>query len=149
MNNINLNKLTSLNKQILLFDGVCNLCDKFVQFVLHYDDKEQFFFASLQSSLGQQILKKYNLDSDLNTVVLIRNEKAYTHSDVALKVGIALGGWMNLSYLCYLIPQFIRDTIYNWIAANRYRFFDKQDYCILPKEEWKNRFLDGTTKPLS
>lgn len=149
MNNINLNKLTSLNKQILLFDGVCNLCDKFVQFVLHYDDKEQFFFASLQSSLGQQILKKYNLDSDLNTVVLIRNEKAYTHSDVALKVGIALGGWMNLSYLCYLIPQFIRDTIYNWIAANRYRLFGKQDYCILPKEEWKNRFLDGTTKPLS
>ena len=145
MNNINLNKSNSFNQQILLFDGVCNLCDKFVQFVLHHDDKEQFIFASLQSSIGQQLLKKYKLDSNLNTVVLISKEKAYTHSDVALKVGIALGGWMKVSYLCYLIPKFIRDIIYNWIAANRYRLLGKQDHCIVPKTEWKARFLDGVT----
>ena len=139
------NKSIPSNKEILLFDGVCNLCDKFVQFVLYHDDKEQFIFASLQSSIGQQLLKKYKLDSDLNTVVLISKENAYTHSDVALKVGIALGGWMNVSYLCYLIPKFMRDMIYNWIAANRYRLFGKQEDCIVPKAEWKARFLDGVT----
>ena len=142
MINTNLNKPLPSDKQIILFDGVCNLCDKFVQFVLRRDEEAQFVFAALQSTIGQELLKKYNLENSLKTVVLISDGKAYIHSDVALKVGQTLGGWLKITYLFYLIPRFIRDIIYNWIAANRYRLFGKQDYCIMPKAEWKTRFLD-------
>ena len=142
MNNTNLKKSLPSDKQILLFDGVCNLCDKFVQFVLRHDHKELFVFASLQSSIGQQLLQEYSLNKDLTTVILLSNDKAYTHSDVALKVYYSLGGWLKITYLAYLIPKPIRDIIYTWIADNRYRLFGKQDQCIVPKVEWKARFLD-------
>lgn len=146
MNDTNFKKTIPFHKGILLFDGVCNLCDKFVQFVLRHDHQQLFVFASLQSPIGQELLKEYKLDQGLTTVVLIRDRKAYTHSDVALKVGYSLGGWLKIVYLCYLIPKFIRDIIYNWIAANRYQFFGKQDQCMMPKAEWKTRFLDVSTE---
>lgn len=139
--------ITSLNnlppdKQIILFDGVCNLCDRFVQFVLLRDKEEKFVFASLQSLIGQELLCEYNLENNLNTVVLINDRKAYTHSDVAIRVGQTLGGWLKITYLFYLVPKFFRDSIYNWIAANRYRLFGKQDHCMMPDPAWKNRFLE-------
>jgi len=142
MSSTNLNQSIPSNKQILLFDGVCNLCDKFVQFVLRHDKEGQFVFASLQSTIGQELLKEYNLENNLETVVLINNGKAYIYSDVALEVGYSLGGWLKIAYMGYLIPKFIRDMIYNWVAANRYRIFGKQDHCIVPKVEWKTRFLN-------
>ncbi len=142
MSSTNLNQSIPSNKQILLFDGVCNLCDKFVQFVLRHDKEGQFVFASLQSTIGQELLKEYNLENSLETVVLINNGKAYIYSDVALEVGYSLGGWLKIAYMGYLIPKFIRDMIYNWVAANRYRIFGKQDHCIVPKVEWKTRFLN-------
>lgn len=143
MSNADLNKLLPPNKQIILFDGVCNLCDKFVQFVLRHDKEKQFIFASLQSSIGQQLLREYNLENSLKTVVLISDGVAYLYSDVAIRVGNTLGGWMKITYLFYLVPKFFRDIIYNWIAANRYRLFGKQDHCIIPKVEWKDRFIDA------
>ena len=128
-------------KSILLFDGVCNMCNDFVQFVLKRDKKGQFVFASLQSAAGQKILDQYQLSKDLKTVVLVDKEKAYTKSDVALIIGQRLGGWLRIAYLGWFIPRFIRDGIYKTIAANRYRIFGKKEECMLPKPEWRNRFL--------
>ncbi len=143
MRNTDLNELVPLNKQIILFDGVCNLCDSFVQFVLRHDKEKQFVFASLQSSIGQHLLRKHNLENSLKTVVLINDGVTYLYSDVAMRVGVTLGGWMKITYLFYLVPKFFRDWIYNWIAANRYRIFGQQDQCIIPDVEWRDRFLDA------
>ena len=129
-------------QQILLYDGVCNLCNGFVQFVLKRDEEEKFIFAALQSEIGQQLLQHFQLSLQLETVVLIDKEIAYTQSDVPLKVGQALGGWMKIAFIGWLLPKVIRNAIYDFIAANRYRIFGKEEQCMLPKPEWKRRFLD-------
>ncbi|MEM9821398.1 MAG: thiol-disulfide oxidoreductase DCC family protein [Bacteroidota bacterium] len=129
---------------ILLFDGVCNLCNTFVQFVLQRDPKGTIRFASLQSDFGQRLLKKYNFPTDsLDTVVLIENKTLYSHSDVGLRVVKHLNGLWPVLNIFRWIPRFLRDPIYNWIAANRYRWFGKQDQCLMPQPEWKDRFLDA------
>lgn len=128
-------------KTLLLFDGVCNLCNAFVQFIIIRDRKRQIFFAPLQSELGQQLLK----DSDekvnnLNTVVLIKDDEVYTHSDVALEVAkIIRGGWQFFS-IFHLLPKGFRDKVYDWVAANRYKWFGKKDQCMLPSADTKDRF---------
>ncbi len=129
---------------ILLFDGVCHLCHHFVQFVLKRDHKGNIRFAALQSDFGQQLLTRYQFSTEnLDTVVLIEKGKLYSHSDVAMRVFPYLGGaWPILSSLS-IIPAFIRNPIYNWIAANRYRWFGKYDQCLMPQPEWKDRFLDN------
>lgn len=129
------------DQQILLFDGVCNLCNGFVQFVLTRDKNATFAFASLQSELGRQLLQQYRLSADLKTVVLVKDDRAYTKSDVPLLVGQALGGVWAIARLGWLFPKFFRDGVYDLIAANRYRLFGKQEACMLPRPEWKNRFL--------
>ena len=129
-------------QQILLYDGVCNLCNGFVQFVLKRDKEEKFLFAALQSKIGQQLLQYFQLSSQLETVVLIDKDTAYTQSDVPLKVGQALGGWMKIAFIGWIFPKVFRNGIYDFIAANRYRIFGKKDQCMLPKPEWKRRFLD-------
>jgi len=128
-------------KSILLFDGVCNLCNGFVQFVLKRDSTEKFVFASLQSGIGQDLLERYRLSKELRTVVLIDKDKSYTQADVPIIVGQRLGGWLKLIYIGWFIPRFIRNGIYNIIAANRYTVFGKQEQCMLPKPEWRHRFL--------
>lgn len=130
------------NKPILLFDGVCNLCHGFVQFILQRDSKGVFQFASLQSDIGQQLLAAYELDNNLSTVVLVENNQAYTHSEVALRVAPQLDGFWGWVKIGWLLPKAIRDGIYNWVAANRYRWFGKKESCWLPDPKWKGRFLD-------
>ena len=139
-----LNLLAQLpeGQQILLYDGVCNLCNGFVQFVLKRDKEEKFLFAALQSKIGQQLLQYFQLSLQLETVVLIDRDTAYTQSDVPLKVGQTLGGWMKIAFIGWLFPKIIRNGIYDFIAANRYRIFGKKDQCMMPKPEWKWRFLD-------
>ncbi len=130
-------------KKVLLFDGVCNLCNGFVQFVLKRDKKKIFLFASLQSATGKQLLEKHEKPvNELSTVVLIEGKNIYTHSDVGLRIAKELGGIYTLfSYLAFL-PKGFRDKVYNWIAKNRYRWFGKKEVCMLPQPEWKMRFLD-------
>ena len=128
-------------KSILLFDGVCNLCNGFVQFVLERDSTEKFVFASLQSEIGQALLEQYSLSKELRTVVLIDKDKSYTQADVPLLVGQRLGGWLKIVYIGWFIPRFIRNGLYNAIAANRYRIFGKKEQCLLPKPAWQHRFL--------
>lgn len=135
--------LKDQHSPILLFDGVCNLCHHFVQFILKRDPKGHIRFASLQSELGQQLLQKYNVPQDqLDTVILIENDQVYSHSDVAVRVVTYLSGFWPIFRIFRFIPRFFRDPIYNWIAANRYRWFGKQDQCLMPQPEWKDRFLD-------
>jgi len=130
-----------LDKPIVLFDGVCNLCNGFVQWLIQRDPEAQFRFTSLQSPVGQALIQKYNLTNDLGTVVLIHQDKAYTHSDVALQIVKMLGGAWPLLYIFHYVPSFIRNYIYNVIAHNRYRWFGEKDQCMIPTPELKSRFL--------
>lgn len=128
--------------RIILFDGVCNLCNSSVQFIINRDPHANFQFASLQSEIGQKYLKQYGFDQAFNSFILIENEKVYMKSNAALRVSMNLnGGWRYLSVF-RIIPPFIRDHIYETIAKNRYKWFGKQESCMIPTTEMKKRFLD-------
>lgn len=128
---------------ILLFDGVCNLCNGFVQFLIKRDPGGVFRFASLQSEAAEKLLdeKAPDLKDSLSTVVLIEGGQVYTHSDVALRVVRHLGGAWPLLQVFYILPKPLRDAIYNFVARNRYRWFGKKDQCMVPTPELKSRFL--------
>lgn len=126
----------------LLFDGVCNLCNGLVQFVIRHDRAERFRFASLQSVSGQALLRQHGLRThDFDTFVYIRDGAAYTQSTAGLLVMRDLGRGWQLLYGLVIIPRFVRDVVYRFIARNRYRFFGKQEACMLPTPELKSRFL--------
>jgi predicted DCC family thiol-disulfide oxidoreductase YuxK len=128
--------------RIILFDGVCNLCNNSVQFIIKRDSAGYFKFTSLQSETGQTLLKKHHLNTDLNSFVLIENETAYVKSSAALRVCSKLSGvWLILS-IFRILPPFIRDLGYDYVAKNRYKWFGKKESCMLPLPEWKQRFLD-------
>jgi predicted DCC family thiol-disulfide oxidoreductase YuxK len=130
------------HKAIILFDGVCNLCDRSVQFILKRDKKGYFQFASLQSEAGQAMLSKYNLPTDdFGSFVLIEKGKAYQKSTGALRVCRHLGAAWPLMYGFIIIPPFIRHAVYTLLARNRYRWFGKKEACMMPQPEWKERFL--------
>ena len=127
---------------VVLFDGVCNLCNGVVKFVIKRDTKENLRFASLQSETGKSLMRKYGLDENqLNTFVFIENEKAYTRSTAALKLARNLGGLWPLLYVFIIIPAFIRDFAYNFVSSNRYRWFGKEEACMIPTPEIRARFL--------
>lgn len=126
---------------ILFFDGVCNLCDGFVQFVIKQDADAVFKFAPLQSNTAIELLGEELDLKKLDSVVLWDNGKLYSHSDVAIQVGSKLGGFWSLIQIFRIVPKFIRDAVYNWIARNRYRWFGKKDACMIPTPELKARFL--------
>ena len=130
------------NNPILLFDGVCNLCNGAVQFVIKNDKNKRFRFAALQSEAGIKLSKKYGLPIDkMDTFVVIKNNESYTRSTAALEVANILGGFWSLAYVFIIIPPFIRDTVYNWVAENRYRWFGKKESCMIPTLELRERFL--------
>jgi len=134
---------TTPDKKIVLFDGVCNLCSKSVQLILKRDKKQQFLFGSLQGAFGQEMLKKYQLPAnEFNSFMLIEGDKLYTKSSGALRMLKHLGGLWSLLYVFIIVPKFIRDGIYNWIAKNRYKWYGKMNECWLPRPEWKARFLE-------
>lgn len=131
------------HQKIILFDGVCNLCEQSVQFVLRRDRKGIFKFASLQSTIGQQLLQHYGLNTtELSSFVLIDNGKAWTKSSGALRVAKYLSGGWKLLYVFNLLPRLLRDPVYNFIAANRYRWYGKKTSCWMPTPELRSRFLD-------
>jgi predicted DCC family thiol-disulfide oxidoreductase YuxK len=128
--------------RIILFDGVCNLCNSSVQFIIKRDQLAKFQFASLQSEIGQKLLRKYDYNQDLNSFILIEDEKIYIKSSAALRVCMNLNGlWKYLS-IFRIIPPSIRDYIYEIIAKNRYIWFGKQETCMIPTSEMKQRFLE-------
>ncbi len=127
---------------VLLFDGVCNLCNASVQWVLPRDKAGLFRFAALQSEVGQDLLQHLGLDAGaLDTVTLVDGNRVFTRSDAALEILRRLGRpWSWLSILRWL-PRPLRDGLYNWVARNRYRWFGRREECWLPRPEWKTRFL--------
>lgn len=130
------------DEPIILFDGVCNLCNGSVQYVLKHDKKKLFRFASLQSDSGQQLLKKYKLPyNNFNSFVLLQNEKAYLKSTAALMVAKQLGGFTQMLYAFIIVPTFVRDAVYNLISKNRYKWFGKKESCMVPTTELQSRFL--------
>ncbi|MCC6463224.1 MAG: thiol-disulfide oxidoreductase DCC family protein [Saprospiraceae bacterium] len=133
---------SNFNFPVLLFDGVCNLCNASVQWILAHDKTGRFRFAALQSDAGQALLARFGLEQEnFDTVVLVEGEQIFTRSDAALEVLRRVGSpWSWLSVLRWM-PRPLRDRVYNWIARNRYRWFGRQQECWLPQPEWKARFL--------
>lgn len=128
---------------IILFDGVCNLCNGAVQFVIKHDNKNQFLFASLQSEEGKHILEDYNFPTnEMDSFLLVENGKVYVRSTAALKVLKRLSGLWSLLYGFIIVPKFIRDSVYNWIVKNRYQWFGRKDECMIPTPELKAKFLN-------
>jgi predicted DCC family thiol-disulfide oxidoreductase YuxK len=131
------------SKPIIIFDGICNLCDGFVNFVIDRDPKQYFYFASQQSHVGQEILQQWQIPTELETIIFINQGRYYTHSTAVLNIFKHLKGfWPLISYFRF-IPSLLRDPIYIWIARNRYRWFGKLEACRMPTPDLKGRFLDG------
>ncbi|MBN8578789.1 MAG: thiol-disulfide oxidoreductase DCC family protein [Cytophagales bacterium] len=127
---------------VILFDGVCNLCNQSVLFIIRHDPQRKFRFASLQSEFGQQQMQaRYLNTTQLNTVLLLHNGKIYQKSRAALEIVRRLNGLWPLLYLFIIVPPFIRNGVYNWIARNRYRWFGKQDACSIPTPELQSLFI--------
>lgn len=131
-----------LDHPVILFDGVCNLCNGSVLFIIKRDPKSQFYFAALQSDFGNKQLKNFGLPAtELNSVLLIKGGTLYQKSNAALEIAKHLSGLWPALYIFKIIPPFLRDGIYTWIARNRYRWFGKKDTCMIPTPELKSRFL--------
>ncbi|MCS6967391.1 MAG: DCC1-like thiol-disulfide oxidoreductase family protein [Cytophagales bacterium] len=130
-------------ESVVLFDGVCNLCNTVVNVLIRMDTDKRLKFASLQSQVGQQILRRFKMNpTELNTFVFYAEGKVYTRSRAALEVLRTMGKvWKMCFYIGLLVPSCLRDRLYAWIAANRYRWFGKSPQCRLPSPELKTRFL--------
>jgi predicted DCC family thiol-disulfide oxidoreductase YuxK len=132
------------NKKIILFDGVCNLCDSAVQFVIEHDINDVFRFVALQSELGQEILKHIGIDpKNIDSVILYEPGIAYYYkSSAAIEIAKNLGGFWHLGTLFRIIPEGIRNQLYDYIAKNRYKWYGKKETCWIPTKELKSKFLE-------
>lgn len=131
-----------MDSPVILFDGVCNLCNSSVQWIIRRDGRARFRFASLQSSYAQNLPLLQGLVLP-DSLVLIADGKVYVKSSAALRIAGLLGfPWLLLKG-GLIIPRFIRDAVYDFIARNRYRWFGKQEFCMMPSPELKSRFIDG------
>lgn len=130
-------------EKIILFDGICNLCNGSVIFVLEHEKDSNFRFASIQSTTGKELLKWCGLPSDYaEAVIYIENGKIHTGSAAALRIGQELRfPWSMLANAGLIVPGFIRDRVYDQIARHRYQWFGKRDICMVPTENLKSRFL--------
>lgn len=138
-------KYNKFNKStnVVLFDGVCNLCNRSVQILLKNDRKKQLSFGSLQSEKAKSLLIDHGIDpNQMNSIVFLKDEKAYTESDAVLHICKTIGGVWIIGYLFISLPRFIRNVLYRFIARHRYRWFGKRESCMLPSPELKNRFID-------
>jgi predicted DCC family thiol-disulfide oxidoreductase YuxK len=127
---------------IVLFDGVCNFCNRSVSFVIKHDRRGYFRFAALQTAKGGEVARRHGIDPErLETFVLVENGRAYRKSGAALRVARRLGGPYALAYGLISIPPFMRDFFYDWFARRRYRWFGKRDECMVPSPELRERFL--------
>lgn len=140
--------MTEVNP-IILYDGVCGLCNGLVQFLLKHDKDGRLRFASLQSDFAEKVLRRHGFDAkDLDTVHVVENydqpgERVLQRSDAILRAGRELGGfWSASSSVARIVPRALRDLVYRLVATNRYRVFGKYDTCMLPDPSQRSRFLD-------
>jgi predicted DCC family thiol-disulfide oxidoreductase YuxK len=132
----------SNEKPILLFDGVCNVCNVAVDFILKHEKEEQFQFASLQSEKAKGIMKRYKISATVDSIIVIEHGKVYTYSTAVLKIIPKLSlGWQFFR-LFVILPKPLRDALYRQFAKRRYQFFGKKESCRIPAPEERKRFLD-------
>ncbi|TRZ45258.1 thiol-disulfide oxidoreductase DCC family protein [Robertkochia solimangrovi] len=134
------------NKKIILFDGVCNLCNGAVNYVIKRDKKDVFRFASLQGEFGKKFLTERGLDSEeLDSIVVYEPGVAYyKKADAATEIAKEIGGgWQILGLFNYILPPVFRNGIYDFIARNRYRWFGRKDQCMIPTPELRSKFLEA------
>lgn len=127
---------------VVLFDGVCNLCNGFVQFLIKRDRKERLRFASLQSNYGERIREKHlAANEEMDSVLFYRQKHVLVRSDAALEILKTLGGGWKLVQVLYIFPRGFRDAVYDWVASNRYRWFGKREVCMMPTPALERRFI--------
>lgn len=127
---------------VILFDGVCNLCNASVQFIINRDPSAKFRFTSLQSQAGQTLLTKFNLSAEnLYSVIVVDQDKVYDRSRAALEIARRLNGLWPMLYGFIIVPPFIRNFVYDWISRNRYRWFGVRQECMMPTPNMKSRFI--------
>lgn len=131
------------NKKIILFDGVCNLCDSSIQFIIKHDKNDAFRFVALQSELGQEIIEYIGIDTaKTDSIILYEPGNAYYYkSEAALKIAKELGGIYRAISWFSILPRFLTDSVYDYIAKNRYKWYGKKDACLIPTPELKAKFL--------
>lgn len=125
---------------LILFDGVCNFCNNSINLVIDNDPKGTFKFVPLQSPLGESLKHKYHL-SNIDSIVLISQDRAYTKSSAALKIARNMKGLWPILYVFVVLPPFLRNLVYDFIAKNRYKWFGKSESCRIPTPDLKERFL--------
>ena len=132
-----------INKKIILFDGFCNLCDSSVQFIIKRDTKDLFRFVSLQSELGQEIISFIGVDrAKIDSIIVYQPGKYYYYkSQAALDIATDLGGIFSLFSIFKILPKIITDSVYDYIATNRYKWYGKKESCMMPTAETKAKFL--------
>ena len=135
---------STIEQDVLLFDGVCNLCNGAVNFIIDHDPKGHFKFSALQSDFGQEQLAKLGYDQqEFDSLVLLSGDKVYKKSSAALRIAKKLNGLYPLLYIFIIVPPFIRHAVYDIIARNRYKWFGKRDSCRMPTPELKSRFVEA------
>lgn len=126
---------------IVLYDGVCNFCNSSVQFIIKRDPSAYFRFASIQGELGQKLIEKHQI-TDVDSFLFIKNKTCYVKSDAAFRICRYLKGFWKIFYILLVIPRPIRNFGYDFIAKNRYKWFGKQESCMLPTPDIRKRFLE-------
>ena len=136
--------LLDKNEKLVLFDGVCNLCDNAVQFIIKNDKKNSFKFAPLQGTTAQSILETFKIDVlKMDTILLYTPEnKLFTKSSAALRIALQLKFPINLMSIFLIVPKCIRDYVYDYISKNRYKWYGKKNDCMIPSKELKSKFLE-------
>ena len=130
------------SKSIILFDGVCNLCNTSVNFVIDRDSRDRFLFAALQSDFAKNRLQELGYhDFTLSSVLLVEGERVYKESTAALRIAKGLGGLWPLLYIMIIIPSSLRDVVYKYIARNRYKWFGKRESCRVPEPAVLRKFV--------
>jgi predicted DCC family thiol-disulfide oxidoreductase YuxK len=130
------------NHKIILFDGVCNFCNRMVNFAIRNDKKAKLKFAALQSDAGQRLTKDFAIPPTADTIVFIEKGKAYTYANASIRICKYLDWPAKLLYAFIIVPSFISQPFYKWIARNRYKWFGKKEECMVPTAEVRERFIE-------
>ncbi|MGY8932839.1 MAG: thiol-disulfide oxidoreductase DCC family protein [Flavobacteriales bacterium] len=135
---------TESKHKVILFDGVCNLCNSFVNFVIRNDKKEVFKFAPIQSDFGEIALKKHRINSkDTDSIILVDDDNYYIKSSAALYIAKNLSGAYPLLFCFMLVPKFMRNWVYDFVAKNRYKWYGKKESCMIPTPELIDKFYSS------
>jgi predicted DCC family thiol-disulfide oxidoreductase YuxK len=136
-------------KSVILFDGVCNLCNASIDFIIKRDTKNLFLVGALQGEVGSKLLSDYKVNPKyLDSLVLIEDGKVYFRSSAALRIAKNLSGLWPIFYLFIFLPTSLRDPVYDWIGSNRYKWFGKKNTCRVPTESEKAKFLSLENYPI-